>query len=786
MSKKTKILTASLLDAIAIVIGIYGIIFSIVTAYDIKLDASTVIWVLLVSSLCFSLIFHIEKFKKTAYISVSVICAVMFALNAERIMNGFLKFIHLITSKLSMFSSSIPVTKDVTLSTFSVFRANTAFFAFFAVLLALLLALSIIKARSVWLASVISICCFALSLVFIKNVPDDLPVFAYIVFLLSIILTCFIRKSSSRRASYMLSLFLPVTLVFVITINAIFPESTYNRTSIANTMYQFFAQRLPLTVKHGGNNSGSIYVEGSGDVTSSISGAYSGTASSKMPGSKAAYEKIDLNDASPTRTGKTVLRINASKKGKLLLRGFSLGKYTGSSWEQYPNTVQKVFYMFYEMPPAAVSASANIFVTPLSLTTYFAMAAYNAEPYSVQINETEEGGKLIFTPYYPLFNATQGFVFGNDSYLLNKSNNPNEKAAYNIYAYSYDDVAKIWGNIDAEKRNTSGFETVENAEKNFRNKVSKYYTQIDDATSAFLEEYTKEQNFQQITDRKALVDAVAQFVKKSAEYNANTPVTPQGKDYLQYFLTESKQGYCMHFATEATLIFRMLGVPARYVTGYSINVSEENVGKWIDASDRNAHAWVEVYFDGIGWVPVDVTPSVYQNPGTTSNSSSSSTSAPSTSSHTRSVPSATSSESTGSEEESQVSSDSSVEPVTSPSNGIRIPVWIYPVVLMIAALLFIYFRRKELSDKRRKCFAQQNTNKAVIFAWNYIEKLKVYGVSPDKSIYSTAQKAVFSKHTLSEEERQMVVGFAQEKAKELDKNLGFFKKIIFRFIKGLY
>lgn len=789
MSKKTKILTASLLDAIAIFIGVYGIIFSIVTAYDIKIKATTVIWVLLLSSLCFSLIFHIEKFKKTAYISVSVICGVLLFLKAEEIINGFLKFVHLITTKLSLFSSSIPVTKDVFLSTYGIIHANTAFFSFFAVILVLLLALSIIKARSVWLASVISICSFAISLIFIKNVPENLPIFAFLVFLLSTILTCYIRKSGSKRASYMLSLFLPITLVFVITINAIFPQSTYNRTEIADTMYQFFAQRLPLTVKRG-VGTGVSYVEGSG-VVSTISGSNSGDTSSNSIGEQTALNRIDLSNASPYRTGKTILKVNANKKGKLLLRGFSLDDYTGSSWEQLDDTIRSSLYMLQETQPIAVSASYNIYVTPLSLTTYFAMATNNADLYSVQISEEEEGGEIVFTPYYPVLTDFENMEFGNNSYVLYKNNaqlNRSEKAEYKIYAYSYDNVANIWDNISEDKRSTIEFSEVLFAENNYYNKIKKYYTQIDANTRAFLKEYTKDQNFEQITDLKELVDAVSEFVKKSATYNANTPSTPQGKDYLQYFLTESKQGYCMHFATEATLIFRMLGVPARYVTGYSLNVASEKVEKWINVTDKNAHAWTEVYFGGIGWVPVDVTPSAYQNPPNTSTTPSRDPIIPDISGDTSSEPSDSSSENTSSTEESQIDSDSSSdsEDIPAPSNRFHIPVWIYPVVLITGALLFLYFRRKRLLEKRRKLFEQKDTNKAVIFAWNYIEKLKVYGVNPDKSIYSTAQKAVFSRHILTEEERQKVVGFAEEKAKELDNSLSFFKKIIFRFIKGLY
>jgi hypothetical protein len=589
MSKTTRILTASLLDAVALFIGVYGIIFSIITAYDIRLRSNTVLWVLILSSMCFSLTFNIEKFKKTAYITVSSVCAVFLLLYAESIVNGFLKFIYLITSKLSLFSPSVPVTRDVPLPILEAINANTSFFSFFAVVVVLLLALSIIKARSVWLASVISICTFFISLIFIKSVPDTLPVWAFLVFLLSTILTCFIRKSSSRRASYMLSLFLPVTLAFVIAVTAIFPQATYNRTNLADVMYKYFAERLPLTLKDPSGDPGSTYTEGSGVDVSTVSGTGSGSYTEE----KKAYDQIDLNNSLPNRTESAVIKVNSSKEGSLLLRGFSLGNYTGSSWAQFDKIVQKKLNASLVVDPFTEKLEKETYVTPISLASYFALTTDKAQKYSVSVNEIAEGGEIAYTPYFSYFDNLQSMVYGSDAYTLYKNNSVyhrNEKAAYITSAFSHEDITSVLKNASGSARNTEAFKDIVEFESVYRNAVYKYYTEIDGKTFTFLEEYTRKQNFWQITDRKALVDAVSDFVKKSAEYDAETPQTPKDKDYLQYFLTESKQGYCMHFATEATLIFRMLGVPARYVTGYSLKIDSDSVGKWVNATGKNSHA----------------------------------------------------------------------------------------------------------------------------------------------------------------------------------------------------
>ena len=72
-----------------------------------------------------------------------------------------------------------------------------------------------------------------------------------------------------------------------------------------------------------------------------------------------------------------------------------------------------------------------------------------------------------------------------------------------------------------------------------------------------------------------------------------------------WFLHDSETGYCVHYATAATILLRCLGVPARYVTGYYTDVYEN---EWTTVTSDDAHAWVEIYLNGIGWLRDDPTP----------------------------------------------------------------------------------------------------------------------------------------------------------------------------------
>jgi transglutaminase-like putative cysteine protease len=76
---------------------------------------------------------------------------------------------------------------------------------------------------------------------------------------------------------------------------------------------------------------------------------------------------------------------------------------------------------------------------------------------------------------------------------------------------------------------------------------------------------------------------------------------------LVHFVTKSKRGYCQHFAGAMALMLRYLGIPARVAAGFSSGVYDEERKQWT-VYDRDAHTWVEVWFNGYGWLPFDPTP----------------------------------------------------------------------------------------------------------------------------------------------------------------------------------
>ena len=104
------------------------------------------------------------------------------------------------------------------------------------------------------------------------------------------------------------------------------------------------------------------------------------------------------------------------------------------------------------------------------------------------------------------------------------------------------------------------------------------------------------------------VRAVQRFFAERFRYSLYLGDRPGGKS-LESFLRESRAGHCEYFATATTLLLRSLGVPARYVVGYSVQEFSPLEGLYV-VRGRHAHAWTEAYVDG-AWVYVDTTPAIW-------------------------------------------------------------------------------------------------------------------------------------------------------------------------------
>ena len=102
--------------------------------------------------------------------------------------------------------------------------------------------------------------------------------------------------------------------------------------------------------------------------------------------------------------------------------------------------------------------------------------------------------------------------------------------------------------------------------------------------------------------------AIQQHLLENYRYSLEADTTTLSHP-LEEFLFTRKTGYCEHYATAMVVMLRAVGIPARLVTGFLATEWNE-YGSYFTVRQRDAHAWVEVYFPHSGWITMDPTPTV--------------------------------------------------------------------------------------------------------------------------------------------------------------------------------
>ena len=132
------------------------------------------------------------------------------------------------------------------------------------------------------------------------------------------------------------------------------------------------------------------------------------------------------------------------------------------------------------------------------------------------------------------------------------------------------------------------------------------YTQevfLSDEMQTYLDEITKDAA-NDIEKLQLIEKELSSFTYNRAPGALPDYVTDAGS-FLDYFMLESKEGFCTHFATAFVLLARAEGIPARYVQGFCVPTGVEET---ITVYANMAHAWPEVYIDGVGFIPFEPTP----------------------------------------------------------------------------------------------------------------------------------------------------------------------------------
>lgn len=103
------------------------------------------------------------------------------------------------------------------------------------------------------------------------------------------------------------------------------------------------------------------------------------------------------------------------------------------------------------------------------------------------------------------------------------------------------------------------------------------------------------------------IRAVERHFRESYQYSLNVTVPGHISDPLEWFLEARPAAHCEYFASAATILLRMGGVPSRYAVGFVVSEQNQFSGEWV-ARHRDAHAWAEAWTPDRGWITVEATP----------------------------------------------------------------------------------------------------------------------------------------------------------------------------------
>ncbi len=459
----------------------------------------------------------------------------------------------------------------------------------------------------------------------------------------------------------------------------------------------------------------------------------------------------------------------------IYLQGFCAGEYSSSGWINTP---------IYDDDSANAELQYNAVIKQADATDAFLMvqdmtaARYPLHPYA----GTEEGYSSYEVEIPTNANAAYVWSFHSDFYDLAAQNR----------SYLYE-LSDYW---DTARDTMGGL--VSTAAELPEEEQEYYLTGLEDGQDYSLYEetfprYLTLDEMPDFTDPQNLEDLIGYIQERLTElcsYTLNPGPVPDGADFTDYFLFENQQGFCMHYATAATILFRLHGVPARYAEGYIANPSDFQIRDddlyQADLKDNRAHAWTEIYIANIGWIPIETTSYYLGNnqgnefviPGTEE-----ATQAPD------SQEDPDNSTASDDDDSSAAASENSSAKTTNRSATDQIQLFLIVIAAILAVLLLtIQLRCKWRHRQNQKRLRNADETAALLLLYKEFMRLYYYVGKSDHNfasdypaLYQLVQKAAFSPHPITTEEWAQFQTEYQQFYTLTYTQLSRRKKLLFRF-----
>lgn len=295
----------------------------------------------------------------------------------------------------------------------------------------------------------------------------------------------------------------------------------------------------------------------------------------------------------------------------------------------------------------------------------------------------------------------------------------------------------------------------------YRSNNGEMLKEVSSEDSLIIDEFLKENNIIYHDDIYDLVNQCKNALAKQTRYTLTPGNLPDNENYLNYFLNVNKKGYCVHYASSLALMLRRNNIPARFVLGYQVDGSKNKDNQLI-IRDKNEHAWVEIFDDYLGWIPLEAIGSEVINEDDL--------------------------QPVDSPENNQVS-DEQTSPITpkedikkadkTTESKVQIPLYIYLIGALIICLVVFIVQAK---IRKRRMFKGAITNKQkVCYYYHYLIKLN----GDIAKIKDLADKARFSLHEISDEELKIVVDYYCQETKNISQKATFWQKLYYKYILAI-
>ena len=322
------------------------------------------------------------------------------------------------------------------------------------------------------------------------------------------------------------------------------------------------------------------------------------------------------------KAAKAALEVTLHKKNSYYLRGFVGTTYENNSWKT-SNEDWNIFGTDNSMIAASGQEAYSSLLWLHNKDFYGNTAMYyfvrqkkladgKADPslYILSVKNVGANRKYLYLPYECAVSPSD---YENDGIAaINKTENLFASGVHGADEYSFKTMETMAGKLKSATTITGGNSNVSSQ------KMAESYKEYVNSTCLFLNKETKtlissatKGNLQDNLSVLAIINRVKNFMKSSITYTENPGAIPKGEDFAKWFFEDKKSGYDVQYAAAAVMMFRYYGIPSRYAEGYLLTpetVNNAGTSEQVTISQKYAHAWPEIYLDGMGWIPVEVTP----------------------------------------------------------------------------------------------------------------------------------------------------------------------------------